>query len=334
MSASDLNPSSHVTRFDSMCGTPAGIQSAFRWPTCETHYNLTFSISTWNTYAWSSSYTPHGPIHIHVGGVGGECHSWHKELGPFLSEKSIDTLKTTAFLYPRNAYRHSVRNQTTHEHLGFLLEAPEYCTPDAIQDCKVKCFGGDKGHFTEEEMELYLGQFYNNADRGYELVTREGLNISTLSHYQKQKLVRKVFCEASKYYAGDQLESSSPVEAIFWPIHPTMDRLLQYKHIASPFKDLRYSNPTGNETVYCRYHATSNCEGHHPGDMTVFRTSTLNASSGQFESSYLTNEELLRSGIPGTTGGYILSYIYGSFAWEHCNATYGLQFPSIWETAS
>ena len=47
----------------------------------------------------------------------------------------------------------------------------------------------------------------------------------------------KSFCD-STYYPGDHLEAASPAEASFWPIHPTLDRLLQYKALAEPFGKL------------------------------------------------------------------------------------------------
>ena len=34
---------------------------------------------------------------------------------------------------------------------------------------------------------------------------------------------------------GEQIESASPIDPSFWPIHPTMDRLLQYKRMAMDF---------------------------------------------------------------------------------------------------
>lgn len=141
---------------------------------------------------------------------------------------------------------------------------------------------------------------------------------------KKTELIDIVFCR-SNFWAGDQLESSSPVESLFWVIHPTMDRLIQYKQLTNPFTSLSYLNPSGGKTVYCRYHKTSDCEGHHPGDLTFFKTMDFNMATRSFVTKVFTNEELLSAINP--LGNYSMQYVYDNFKWDHCEDVYGLKFP-------
>lgn len=321
----NLNPSKYVTRFNSICGVRASWEPSFHWPSCSEHYNMTFDSawSSWNYYAWSSSYRPHGPVHIHVGGAGGDCAEWDQKLAHLLTPAEIDQLRVTAFLLTRNGYRREIREGG--ETKGFLLEAPEVCSLDTpADDCKLICYKGHSGKLEHEVMETYLGQLMNMEDRGEALISSKTLNLTRLSYEQKTELIEIVFCR-SNFWAGDQLESSSPVESLFWVIHPTMDRLIQYKQLTNPFKSLSYLNPSGGKTVYCRYHKTSDCEGHHPGDLTFFKTMDFNMATRSFVTKVFTNEELLSAINP--LGNYSMQYVYDNFKWDHCEDVYGLKFP-------
>jgi len=319
----NLNPSQYVTRYNSVCGVVAGWEPSFRWPTCSVHYNMTFddAWSNWNYYSWSSSYRPHGPVHIHVGGAGGDCVNWDESLKHILKPEEISQLKVTAFLLSRNGYRKYIKDKDRGT-AGFLLEPPTYCSEDAASQCKMHCYGN--GNFSDSVLNQFIGQIMDMQDRGESLISRTTLDFERLSRAERVELVQTVYCD-SNFWAGDQLESSSPIESLFWVIHPTMDRLIQYKQITNPFKSLEFENPTGNKTVYCRYHETSNCEGHHPGDLTFFQSLSYNTSSSKFVSQYLTNRELLDAINP--LGDYAMQYIYDNFEWEHCSEVYGIDFP-------
>jgi hypothetical protein len=39
--------------------------------------------------------------------------------------------------------------------------------------------------------------------------------------------------EGSKVFSGDNFESASPIDPVFWPIHPPLERLLHAKMMGS-----------------------------------------------------------------------------------------------------
>ena len=120
----------------------------------------------------------------------------------------------------------------------------------------------------------------------------------------------------------EQAESASPLDPSFWPVHPTMDRLLQYKRLVSPFLNTHWMNTQAQPphgTVFC---VTDQCKGHHRDDVTTFIT-TVQGDDGVFERRYLTNGELFDFLNPLAPR---MSYVYDNFRWEHCDAQ-GLAFP-------
>ena len=67
--------------------------------------------------------------------------------------------------------------------------------------------------------------------------------------------------------------------------------------------------------LYCIYYGTE-CDGHHPWDLTAYQSSWKNASDGTFVVSYLTNAEILGK---SRMDDYQLPYIYEDFEWSHCD---------------
>ena len=134
----------------------------------------------------------------------------------------------------------------------------------------------------------------------------------------------------------EQMESASPADVSFWPIHPTMDRLLQYKRLAKPFVNGTWARPHANPdpmapdaTQYCEYRKYG-CSGHHPWDITASKARALNETTGHFEERWLTNGELFHIMNPNE---YYMHYVYDNFEWEHCDAE-GYKFPRLEWAAS
>lgn len=118
-------------------------------------------------------------------------------------------------------------------------------------------------------------------------------------------------------------EAGSPIEALFWPIHPTMDRLLQYKDLVQPFQDKTYDG--FNESGYACLSSMDGCLGHNAEDLTYWQSVHL-APDGTYSKSYRTNEEVRNAILP--TGEYQMPYIYNSFEWKHCDDA-GKVFPKV-----
>lgn len=74
-----------------------GVREWGSWPTCQTHYDVTFSdaYDSWYNYVWEASYTPHGPIHSLIGGYT-NCET---ELDQMAVDLSIDNVTAAAIKY-------------------------------------------------------------------------------------------------------------------------------------------------------------------------------------------------------------------------------------------
>ena len=138
----------------------------------------------------------------------------------------------------------------------------------------------------------------------------------------------RIFCTMS-WAPGEQMEAASPADVSFWPIHPTMERLLQYKMIVRPFTDLNWANDLSNDnlpgdgTTLCEYTDDSQCEGHHGYDVTTFSSTYLDPQTGLLTEDYLTNGEMLKAIDPQN---YHMTYVYDDFAWPHCAEHHHLNF--------
>ena len=289
----NLNPGKYVTRYHTMCGqSPDAVAEIstitnYHWPTCEMHYKLTFDYASWYDWSWAIGYIPHGPVHVWVGGTGGGCDEYGK-LEPLVGNTTVELMKAASFGMLKNLWRDE------------LLETPKYCSSDAQSECKFKCkrTGRADAKFNKKVVTL-LGGYMVELD-GY-------------SPNQLADIMDVLYCDTA-FWPGDQLEAASPIEASFWPIHPTIDRLLQYKELALPFTSHDWSD-LQPETL-CSYFETS-CRGHHAGDVTYWRTAARDATSGDYVQRYLTNEEV-RTRVRPTNGSYGMPYVYNNFNWNHC----------------
>lgn len=282
----NVNKSPYLTRIRSLCG----VETLSSWPSCATHFDVTFSdyYSTWYNYVWSAGYAPHGPIHVLIGGYG-YCETELDEvaLKYGLTNHERDTLKSAVITYVKSAWRMK------------LVESP-VCSDDVHQKkCVLKCRGDVKTdtHFMAEAKDFLLSR--TNATW-----------LDRLSYNDQAEAVNTILCEIP-YVSGDQLEAGSPVDPSFWPIHPTMDRLLQYKHMVNEFVDQGWANPDG-ATKFCSSDTT--CRGHNAFDITPFKSMVMD-TEGNYREMELTNAELYKLAHPAH---YSLAYVYEHFEWKHC----------------
>ena len=124
-------------------------------------------------------------------------------------------------------------------------------------------------------------------------------------------------------FPGDHLESASPTDPSFWVIHPTIERLFQYKLLTGGFDDESWYTDPVNQKVcekpscFNATHGFSSywshcCYGHYEDDqMLDFESGDVNRHVGP------TNKELLAMSDPRSEN-YKLPYIYDEFTWDHC----------------
>ena len=69
------------------------------------------------------------------------------------------------------------------------------------------------------------------------------------------------------------------------------------------------------------------CEGHHPYDLTFWKTVHYDETTGTYMKHHLTNEEVRDNLLPAT-GNYGAPYIYNNFKWDHCENV-GVYFKEV-----
>lgn len=322
------NASPYVTRVHKFCNFSLG---ASIWPSCKQHYNLTFSMAyqTWFDYIWYMMYEPHGPIHDYIGGYT-NCGNLHTTFASLLSPGEVRDIARAMVVLPKTLYR------------SFFTVGAKYCSTDTPQSlCSMKCtFNPDDPSEVKIVMDILISEIENLKQTGIS----EHYKFFKLMDYEKAAHLLKLYCQ-TPWSPGEQLEAGSPVDVSFWPIHPTMDRIFQYKRIVNDFQDLVWRGtadddehndlPYGN-TTFCDlgYSTTvakdyfgvteSKCEGHHPEDLTFFRSMTK-GSDGSYQVGKLTNVELLQKLNPKSYG---MSYLYDDFTWSHCEAD-GYDFTAV-----
>lgn len=127
--------------------------------------------------------------------------------------------------------------------------------------------------------------------------------------------------DASKVFVGDHVESASPDDPSFWPMHPTLERAMQAKYMSGGFTDNSWTSDAVNDYVCDKANCYEDgeldywdecCYGHYENDQLLdFVNGDKSAGFG------LTNREVLTYSDP-TNSGYQMPYIYETFEWDHC----------------
>ena len=307
----------YLTRSSDLCG-----QEYHSIPTCSVHHMVLETTSSWTNFAWQLPYRPHGPVHMYVGGTL-DCNGTFSDVETYLESvvttyESASTLesvsalsqwqlsrimyllRTEAFVTLKNMYR------------GAFLTFPSYCASDTpYSSCKASCTSlPDATSDSSYISEYWDTMFYWSSDVE---------SYAWLSDDIKVQIMTLV-CDGGIAVDGDSLESGSPMDPSFWPIHPTMERLWLFKKLAGGFTDEAWPSVD--------YATVDGCHGHKAGDVIPFRFSLKTQSSLSDGSSdpnsavpnnqtKYTNEELynyMASGSPD------MPYVYQDFNWDHCNS--------------
>jgi len=137
-------------------------------------------------------------------------------------------------------------------------------------------------------------------------------------------------------FVGDHLESASPSDPSFWPIHPAQERLLQLKYMVGSVSGSAWPTDSKNDYVcdkaQCYESDYGNkdyygmcCYGHYENDQLLdFVTGDKNSGYG------LTNKQILDYTDP-TSDDYNVPYIFDHFKWEHCEEDFAAEIESLVE---
>mmetsp|Transcript_38113 Transcript_38113/g.49175 ORF Transcript_38113/g.49175 Transcript_38113/m.49175 type:complete len:640 (+) Transcript_38113:38-1957(+) len=267
------NEDPHVIRSTTQCGADSSLY--FGMPDCQVLSTL-LNERTLAAYMQDISYDPHGPIHIQLGGAVGCEEAYDAMRDYFDNERELKYLKAQAFIFHKSAYR------------GGIMVCNEA--------------KGDKTCFCPDE-EHYKSQTHTIA---------EFMNIVGYPDYTHHtddfnKALITTICN-SNLVEGDNLQASSSYTPEFWPIHPTVERMIQWKRIHSDFKDLTF--PSGGSWI-----PGAACEGHMSDDVVLMGTATIRTAQG--EDIMPTNEELLAMLSPYEN---TLTFIYDNLRWDYCAA--------------
>jgi hypothetical protein len=304
----NMNPSPYVSRF-----TPTDTEV----PGCSSYYSW-LGNDDFSTFMKDAGYGPHGSTHGSIGSLYG-CDAMDelREAGVIESEDKQLTICSKWGFYIKELYR------------GNYIKPDKDCTADSSLsfdgvECGFQCVSSMSDSllsFLKEEISL---KNYVPSDIGLEGWTKFADFICTGNGY--------------KLFVGDHLESASPHDPSFWPIHPTQDRLLQLKYMTGGFAAFTWPTDVSFGGDYVCNHANcydynnwdSNtkgfknecCYGHFEDDqMLDFISGNRSKYYGQ------TNKEILDSIDPVTS--YSQTYVYADFSFDHCT---GQDFDSLIST--
>jgi len=315
-------------------------------PSCQAHASL-LQKKTLGEVQTTIAGWGHGTLHVNTGGVFGKCTDamadFYKKYEDVLSrevtlaelaqdiENDIgvnpawrstevfqlkDFVLHTFHLEYFHIYRSLWRSQTCAlDGQPLALECPESCDPsEPSEDCKCQCKGVNSPNFDWENLEPCL----------YMQDKTKWISQSALPRETRQDLVH-TFCSA-EVKEGEQLESASPMDIVFWMIHPVLDRLVTAKRLASQPSGIFMGSygkiePFEDETwLEFSSYSTQNytCKGHGPHDPALQGLTIVpriaNAADVNGDG-IITNMEFYNVMDPAV---FNADYVYDNFEWAHC----------------
>mmetsp|Transcript_868 Transcript_868/g.1103 ORF Transcript_868/g.1103 Transcript_868/m.1103 type:complete len:681 (-) Transcript_868:144-2186(-) len=312
----NLNPSPYVTRYHKACSENLGEKGSYefnQWPTCKDHYYASFDISSYGEFVYYMSYDAHGGVHRMIGGSGGDCDDWSDDLKSIIGEFRLKNIEEYSTFFGRFIYREDI----------CTMPSKDKCIGTGQgdgngEDCRMFCSGCDTGTFTSDEIDTYSLMFESFGDATTD---------------QKISMITKVYCD-SKILVGEQIEASSAVDVTFWPIHPALERLLQYRQLVNPLGDYEWDGVVASDGLWnseCMWGKVfdTTCTGHGETDIVTGKSYVWDEDAGDFVAKYLTNQAFVEMSKPEHT--WKLPYVYATFDHEHCEKE-GIYFEKVPET--
>ena len=292
----NYNPSPYISRFTT---------ATYALPSCSS-YSTWIQLDDFVDFMNIAPFAPHASTHGGIGSVYG-CDMFIPLLdeGLLKSEPYLFyTCKKWGF-YLKEFYRSTLisRSNTSNCHVDSL----DY---DGIS-CGIVCPTDDD----------------DLADLMTVIRAQVRTTVVTTDDAATWKAWREWLCEGDAYrvFVGDHLESASPSDPSFWPIHGTLERLYQLKLMVGGFDDTTW--PTEGDDLCDKYYCfepdistekgnyTNCCYGHYENDQLLdFINSDVYAGLGD------TNKEVMEYTDP-MNRFYSMPYIYDDLMWSHCNGS-------------
>ena len=305
----NTNPASKITRFSSDNLLIENI------PSCRNYLSWLQDMD-YSSFLSTSENAPHASIHGGIGGVFG-CNVLDELYDQGLvgaDPSGTDYRDDICYKWPfymKELYR------------GNLLFMREDCTTDEGLSYDGSSCGYDCNSARIDEIPGVLA----------------GLSLANYVAYNNDSVWQTFsdfICTGNgwRIFSGDHLESASPADPSFWPIHPTQERLYQAKLMAGGFNSWTWPNETGQSTPKVTYSWVCNhaeCYDWSEPSFTADKDYFESCCDGHFEGSQLfdhtvgdreekygsTNKEIFEATDP-TSDRYSMPYIFDSFEWDHC----------------
>lgn len=295
----NLNPSPYISRytFDFM--------HSVLLPTCDTHSEI-LDYDDMMDFFFKIAFGPHATVHTLVGGFYG-CDMFEPlvEQGYINSKDDANAICSKWIFFLKEFWRY-----------GYITPRSN-CVADVnsleSSTCGFDCTAGAEDSITNRLFAQIGGQADTSKDGASEAWTNFICAGSSAEGAG----------DGGRVFSGDHLESASPADPSFWPMHPTLERLLQAKLMAGGFKNEQWATDEVNEYVcdkpMCYSDETGErdyyddcCYGHFEHDR------LLDGVSGdRYTYVGASNAEALAAADP-RSAAYSNPYVYDKFSWDHC----------------
>jgi hypothetical protein len=334
-----------------ICGVEATNK---RIPNCQTHFDIINS-STLSDFQILSPNDGHGTVHVQLGGMGGDCIETYNNFTDTWSEL-LDADMTTDEIMShgysmdewewgtKGARRTMLENMVMGEyfHVYKSLWRSHMCARDGTPNLLVCPDNCDENTPTKDcgcQVEALMNGT-TDWENVYDCILSGHSQMVFNKIFPEEFIIDMVYMLSSMSpIEGEMLESSSPIDILFWVIHPTIERLLSAKRLngyidyggtpiyrwpvvdgsAETWYSFSYFSLDANENKYLPDAYT--CTGHDSSDPAL--PSSLTWLDGFEEiadtdgDGIITNWEYYLAINPNNEDG--LDYVFDHFEWEHCN---------------
>ena len=321
-----------------------------RIPSCQTHFDI-INVTSLSEFQILSPNDGHGTVHVHLGGMGGECIETYKNFTDTWSdlldaEMTADEIMSHGYSMDewewgtKGARRTMLENMVMGEYFHVykslwrshmcsrdgtpnLLVCPENC--DETEECKCQVESLVNG--TTDWENVYDCILSGHSQQVFNKIFPEEFIIDMVYMLSTMSSVE-----------GEMLESSSPIDILFWVIHPTIERLLAAKRVDAyvdyggtpiyrwptidgsqeTWYSFSYFSLEENENAY--WPEAYTCTGHDASDPAL--PASLPWLDGFEEladtdgDGIVTNWEYYIAINPNNGDG--LDYVFDNFEWNHC----------------
>ena len=331
-----------------ICGVEAKNK---RIPSCQTHFDI-INVTTLTDFQILSPNDGHGTVHVQLGGMGGECVDTYKnftDTWSYLLDADMTPDEIMKHGYSMDEWewgtqgprRTMLENMVMGEYFHVykslwrshmcsrdgtpnLLVCPENC--DETQECNCQVESLVNG--TTDWENVYDCILSGHSQQVFNKIFPEEFIIDMVYMLSTMSSVE-----------GEMLESSSPIDILFWVIHPTLERLLAAKRVEGNVNYggvpvYKWPTPDGSKETWYSFSYFSleenenaywpeayTCVGHDATDSVLPASLPLLDGFSELADTdgdgVITNWEYYIAINPNNVDG--LDYVFDNFEWSHCS---------------